>query len=172
MTRMRIEMEILAPFVANLALPLEALTSMNARYLRERGASVPWLYNAGVRYIPEGRNGCTGRPDERWEPIPRVIELGGGDCEDLACWRAAELRVRGLAPRDPRRFPRARAFAVRSGQTVIAGIGRVNLIHILVSRDGTCSLAPNNIEDPSVRLGMKPWSAAQLRSAVLMHCRV
>lgn len=168
MGRMRLEMEILEPIVENLQLPLEALVSENARWLRGNPGA-PWLYSSGVRYQMEGAHPhIPGRPDERFEPIPRVIELGEGDCEDLAAWRAAELRVRGFSPEDPRLFPRARAFAVRSGRTVIEGLGPVNLIHILVSRDGSCELS--QIEDPSARLGMEPLTPEQLRAAVGADC--
>jgi len=56
---------------------------------------------------------------------------GGGDCEDLAAWRAAELRIAG----EP-----ARVVVVRSAPGVL---------HAVVRR------ANGRIEDPSRRLGMR-----------------
>jgi hypothetical protein len=58
------------------------------------------------------------------------MRRGGGDCEDLATWRAAELRAVG----EP-----ARVIVYRSAPSVL---------HAVVRRgDG-------RIEDPSRRLGM------------------
>lgn len=70
-----------------LDLLLRALTQINMNYLKAH-PEAPNLYDAGVRYQeePEGR--------EDWQDIPTTIDLKNGDCEDLACWRAAELRVR------------------------------------------------------------------------------
>lgn len=153
-------MEILTPVLANLQLPLEALVSMDERYLRAH-PQTPRLYDAGVRWQAEGKNECTGRPAEEWDAIPIVLERGWGDCEDLAAWRAAELRVRDG-------FPRARAFAVRSGTMHVAGIGTVGLIHILVSRDGSCRL--DAIEDPSQRLGMAPIPHDAFAASVNAYC--
>lgn len=33
---------------------------------------------------------------ENFREIPRILENGGGDCDNLACWRAAELRMLGI----------------------------------------------------------------------------
>lgn len=85
--------------------------------------TVPPLYQAGVRYKRE-------RPDQ-WSPPTDVWRRGRGDCEDLAAWRAAELRARG---------EHARAVAYRSGP---------RMWHVVVRR------ADGSIEDPSKKLGMK-----------------
>ncbi len=135
-------MEILEPIVENLALPLEALTVQDARYLRSHPRT-PAIYKSGVRWKMEGVNPCTGRPAEHFATVPEVLAQGWGDCEDLAAWRAAELRLKGCA--------HAFAFAVRSGFMNHPQLGRVRLIHVLTSRDGTCN--PRAIEDPSVVLG-------------------
>lgn len=152
---MRLEMEIREPIVANLRLPLEALTVQDVRYLRAHPRT-PRLYNSGIRWQMEGVNPCTGRPAEHFATIPEVLAQGWGDCEDLACWRAAELRLMG--------HRRARAFAVRSGHMNHPQLGRVRLIHILVTRDGTPAF--RSIEDPSVAMGMKPIPVNVLRAAV------
>lgn len=60
------------------------------RYAEEhRGREIPPLYESGVRYRrePEGR--------EWWETASdmlNVVSDRSGDCEDVAAWRAAELR--------------------------------------------------------------------------------
>lgn len=84
------------------------------------------LYRAGVRYRAE----ASGR--ERWQ-LPRETEsLGYGDCEDLASYRCAELRVSG----EDRRA------------TVTTYQSAPHIRHCVVRRgDG-------RIEDPSRRLGM------------------
>lgn len=102
---------------------LEGLTSINAVMLRERG--LPDVYESGVRY----RRETAGR--ERWQNAAECLALGYGDCEDLACWRAAWLRVHEAEP--------ARAIPVPGGPRTI---------HIVVQR------ADGSIEDPSADLGM------------------
>jgi len=71
-----------------LLLFLEALCRHNQRLLAMY--SYPRLYEARVRYLPE-------EGTEDWLDIPHVIAAGWGDCEDLACWRVAELRGDGYA---------------------------------------------------------------------------
>lgn len=109
--------------VAMMAL-LEGLTALNYVFLSR--FDVPPLYKSGVRY----RREQPGR--EQWLTIPEVLDEGFGDCEDLAAWRAAEIRLKGLP---------AFVRVVRSGR---------RSFHAIVQRpDGT-------IEDPSKVLGMKP----------------
>jgi hypothetical protein len=66
---------------------LEALCKIDQGHLATH--KYPPLYKAGVRYKRE--NGT-----EEWLDIPHVIAAGVGDCEDLACWRVAELRQQGI----------------------------------------------------------------------------
>lgn len=83
------------------------------------------LYAAGVRYMRSD-------PTERWQLPSETAARGGGDCEDLAAWRVAELRRAGERG--------ARVVVRRTGPRVL---------HAVVLRaDGT-------IEDPSRRLGMR-----------------
>jgi hypothetical protein len=65
----------------------EALTIADCAYLL-KFPRTPLLYESGVRYLaePPGR--------DEWQDIPDTLARGNGDCEDLACWRVAELRVR------------------------------------------------------------------------------
>lgn len=108
---------------------LELLTRYAVKQLQRRaaaGSPVPPLYQSGVRYArePPGK--------ERWQTPYQTLLSGRGDCEDLAVWRAAELRRRG-------EDPRARVVVKRTGPRVL---------HALVRRgDGT-------LEDPSRALGM------------------
>lgn len=87
---------------------------------------IPPLYESGVVYRREPPG------EERWSPPSAVLARGYGDCEDLASWRAAELRVTG-------EDPGARARVVRSGPRTW---------HAIVER------ADGSIEDPSRVLGM------------------
>jgi len=81
------------------------------------------LYASGVRYR---RND----PGERWQLPSETATRGGGDCEDLASWRCAELRLGGES---------CRVVVQRTGPRVL---------HAVVER------ANGKIEDPSRRLGM------------------
>jgi hypothetical protein len=100
-----------------------------------RESRYPPLYKSGVRYVAEP----LGR--ENWQ-IPSVtLQLGGGDCEDLAAYRAAELVVSG-------EDPRARA---------VVRIVRPGLMHCVVLRGN------GQVEDPSKLLGMRDAAAPQKR---------
>lgn len=110
-----------------MALLLEALTRADQLYLRENPAT-PALYASGVRYQrePEG--------EEVWQGIAETLVQRWGDCEDLATWRTAELRMRGVRA-NPCFTSRVRADGVL-------------VYHIMVKwPDGS-------IEDPSRKLGM------------------
>lgn len=107
---------------AVLAALLEGVTRASA-ILIDR-LDMPPLYASGVRYRREPR----GR--ERWQLAPQTEALGYGDCEDLATWRAAELRLDGIA---------ARPVVYRSGP---------RQLHVVVA------LPDGSIEDPSRVLGM------------------
>lgn len=69
---------------------LEALVNVNVDeliYFKEKtGKFPPPLYKTGVRYQREDGT-------ENWQDVFRTLELGYGDCEDLAAYRVAELRV-------------------------------------------------------------------------------
>ena len=82
---------------------LEALTLINQFYLEEH-PDTPSLYQlvkeGKVTYklpqqMDEDNKGFNG---EQFRDIGRIIENGGGDCDNLACMRAAEYRFRlGIA---------------------------------------------------------------------------
>jgi hypothetical protein len=107
---------------------LEALVAVNIAWLNEH-RNAPFLYVSGVVYEeePEGR--------DDWQDIPETIALRAGDCEDLGCWRIAELRARN--------FEHALPFIKRSE------IGPRTVYHVAVQR------ADGRLEDPSRILGMR-----------------
>lgn len=110
---------------------LQALVLRDLAYLRRHGA--PALYRAGVRYEREP----LGRED--WQDIPITLRRRHGDCEDLACWRVAELRLRGIAAKP---YVTWRPLRAPDG-------GTLTLYHIRVQwPDG-------RIECPSRVLGME-----------------
>lgn len=109
---------------ASYAAAIEGLVRINERILAS--GNFPPLYAAGVRYKRE--------PRDVWRHAGDVLKSRWGDCEDLAAWRAAELRASG---EDPRAF----VAVYQSGP---------KRYHAIVGRgDGTT-------EDPSRRLGMQP----------------
>jgi hypothetical protein len=105
---------------------MHALMYVNLTWL-ETHPRTPLLYNSGVRYKPE--NGT-----EFWQDIPRTLELGYGDCEDLACWRAAELNYSGVKARPYIKWR-------ESGP-------KKSMFHAVIQ------LPDGRIEDPSSALGM------------------
>lgn len=130
---------------------LKALVEVDEWQLKNTGP-YPDLYAAGVRYQVEPE-GC-----EDWCDIPTVISQGWGDCEDLACWRVAELRVKHRIMAEPvikwKHIPYLDLVKLsQSGQwrPGPSGIPRdgIILIHVMVKYpDG-------HVECPSKRLGMK-----------------
>ena len=113
---------------------LEALTMADVAFLLDN-PNTPDLYASGVRYLqePDGR--------DEWQDIPDTIARQSGDCEDLACWRVAELRVRYGEPKA------TRAISV---STLLDARGHpVTMYHITVLRQN------GDTEDPSRKLGMR-----------------
>jgi len=110
---------------------LEGLTALNERILAAIRPDLPALYASGVRYRAEP-------PDqENWDPADVVHGRGWGDCEDLAAWRAAELRLAGEDD------ARADCYVSR-----VRPDGR-RVWHAVVVRDD------GSVEDPSLVLGMR-----------------
>lgn len=108
---------------------LLALMHVDIEYLKAN-PETPMLYESGVRYEEEPPG------QEDWQDIPTTLKMRVGDCEDLACWRAAEYRVRHGIMATP----------------IFTHKRRPNggyLYHILVK------LPDGRIEDPSRRLGMR-----------------
>ncbi len=127
-----------------LGMLLEALTVRNCQWLQRR-PDTPLLYppqvylqmgfqphlpSSGIYYQTEPAG------EENFDSWPKILRMGSGDCDDLCCARASELRIRF-------NDPAARPIFVGT-QTAPDYI----LYHVLVLRgDG-------QIEDPSLILGM------------------
>lgn len=107
---------------------LEATVTINCIYLQTH--RVPPLYKAGVRY----QNEPEGQPYEDFAIVPAIIARGWGDCDDLASWRVAELRMQGEKAKI-----RIQWRKYENGR---------KLYHVVVRR------ANGDIEDPSRILGM------------------
>jgi hypothetical protein len=101
---------------------LEGLTRVNEGLMQRE--TIPPLYEAGVRYRDE--------PRDVWKHAIDVGHDKYGDCEDLAAYRAAELRHTG-------EDPGAYVTTYQSGP---------NRYHAVVGRTGGL------VEDPSRVLGM------------------
>lgn len=108
---------------------LDLLIFRNTRYLIQNPRT-PLLFTSGVRYEQEPPG------LEDWQDIPTCLKMGACDCEDLAAWRVAELRVRFGIPARPRIIPQWLPAEERYDY------------HIDV-------WTPAGYEDPSARLGMK-----------------
>jgi hypothetical protein len=109
---------------------LECLTRIDEDYLRAH-PETPSIYASGVRYQEEPLG------VEEWMDIPTILDRKVADCEDLSCWRTAELRVREGKPSARSTF----SWKVRPDGGY--------LYHIVTQH-------PNGvIEDPSRVLGMK-----------------
>jgi len=113
---------------------MTALININVdilRYEARHGNALPVLYRSGIRYQrePPGR--------EWWQDIYVNFKRRNGDCEDLACHRAAELRV--IYNREAVPFITWRMFA---------GDVRMHALVMVKGPDGW------RIEDPSRKLGM------------------
>ena len=72
---------------------LEALVEVDEKFLEEHerksGVPHPSVHDVGavLRLEPSS--------DETFRDIPSIVALGAGDVADIACWRIAELRLRG-----------------------------------------------------------------------------
>jgi hypothetical protein len=111
---------------------INTLVRLDRAYLR-RHSNTPRLYESGVRYQPE-----TGV--EELCTIPKIMQFGRSDCEDLAAWRVAELQERDHEA----------AAILMTGSDQSDGMGRAfKLYHLRVRRGN------GQIEDPSEVLGMR-----------------
>lgn len=112
---------------------LDALYESNVAYLKAN-PNTPGIYDSGVGKKPRIHYEMEPRGQEDWKDIPTCLKDGFGDCEDLACWRAAELTVRHRIKARP-----AFKWTVQADGSY--------LYHIFV-------VYPGGQEDPSKKLGM------------------
>jgi hypothetical protein len=118
--RLYVNVPRIPPFLEVAAEALSALNCQLMRAAQAYGREFPPLYSAGVVYRrePPGR--------EWWQTALDVLREGSGDCEDLAAYRAAELRYRDAEP------ARVRIYRTKRGT-----------YHAIVQR------ADGRLEDPS-----------------------
>jgi hypothetical protein len=133
-----IEFNIDTVDVPHLNVLVRSLCALDVLYLRAH-PQTPLLKESGVVYKTQP-HGC-----ERFRTVPEVIAAGSGDCDQLAPWRAAELRVR----HGVKALPEVRRMAV-------------GLWHVYVR-------LPNGaVEDISAHLGMPvPASLARIGRAII-----
>ena len=105
---------------------LNALVQTNREELKTN--KIPPLYKSGVRYEREEQT-------EIWKDCVNILRDGFGDCEDLACWRVAELQNNGKKARPYIRY----RVHPQTGMYIY---------HVMVQR------ANGKLEDPSALLGM------------------
>lgn len=105
---------------------MHALCYVNLTWLMQYPRT-PQLYRSGVIYKPE-------EGTENWQDIPTCLKLRYGDCEDLACYRVAELNYAGIKARPYLKWR-------ESGP-------RMSQFH------ATVRWPDGRIEDPSAALGM------------------
>lgn len=94
----------------------------------------PLVYASQVVYEREGS-------PEVWLDIPAILNQGHDDCEGLAAWLAAEMRLRAPNSETKRKHPLAVVSLVKTK--------RAGLWHAVVKDMDT-----QKIYDPSKRLGM------------------
>jgi hypothetical protein len=112
----------------NISRMLGTLTAINADFL-EQNPNFPLLYMSGVRYHHD-------KNADYWRDAKATFDNRFGDCDNLSCWRAAELQVRFGINALPVWLHKKKA-------------DQTDLFHIVVQY-------PNlDIEDPSVALGMR-----------------
>jgi hypothetical protein len=114
---------------------LEGLTGVNEILMR-RDPSIPPLYESGAHWELRPKDPS----DTRWRYADEVATDGWGDCQALAAYRAAELRVKGADP---------------SAHVRVYPTGE-NKYHAVVARGNGL------VEDPSVALGMLPFPGAPM----------
>lgn len=68
---------------------LAALSFVQMLAAQRAGRPMPALYESGIVYRREQPR------SERWQSAVELLATGQGDCEDLAAYRAAELRLAG-----------------------------------------------------------------------------
>ncbi|MFA6159384.1 MAG: hypothetical protein WC763_07200 [Candidatus Paceibacterota bacterium] len=121
---------------------LEGLINIHRAYLH-RHPEAPLLYSSGCRYI--GQEGA-----EDWYDYGEMLARGGGDCKILGAARIAELRERkGLGWQQVRPFLKWRRNKEKN----------FYLYHVQVRHNTPEGII--EIEDPSLKLGMREYHAAR-----------
>lgn len=122
--------------IATLETMFEAMTRVNVAWMLAH--KCPLLYRSGVRYRREDERGDVG---EIWKDASTILKDGFDDCEGLASFLAAELRVKAPNSVGPMRY--ANAY-VKLKTTSMPG-----MLHAIVFDPVT-----GKVFDPSRKLGM------------------
>lgn len=139
---------------APLQIALEGMTKINewhiARSVKraakgQSGGVIPPLYASGVIYKEDPPG------EENWKDCYAIMKDGHGDCDRLAAWRAAELRVAGIAAEAVLKWqwiPRAVMIGTGYPARLLGNAPGVWMVHCLVR------FPDGSVEDPSKILGM------------------
>lgn len=137
----------------------ELVIKSNMIEMREaarRGKPFPPLYESGIVYEREPPDGF-----EEFADYETMLERGWGDCDDLVCARAAELRCQGVActVRIYWRF-----FSAETGERVNEKVIEANggamprgvfaVMHVELRHPPSKDYPKGRIEDPSRHLGL------------------
>jgi Transglutaminase-like superfamily len=125
-----------------LGLLLETLTKVNELLFATR--QLPPLYASGIVYRAEPAG------VEEWLDGLQVLARKHADCEDLAAYRAAELRAAGIPARPVWRF-----WQSQSGSQVYHCLVRYPASYGRLHESAMLVLDNEFEEDPSKVLGMK-----------------
>jgi hypothetical protein len=127
---------------------MDALANVNMTWLKTY-PDTPALYNAPVKYHFD--------PDEPdpWQDISSTLKKGWGDCEDLACWRIAELRAKGIEAHPYIRWRRNAEGKYTYHALVLWPDGRVEDPSVAMGMRGEMLRAPCWLSDVSPGLGMR-----------------
>jgi hypothetical protein len=134
---------------------LESLVKINVGWIASHPGEFRPLYSIGARWQNENNT-------ERWLSIPEVIRATHGpdrqpiDCEDLACYRAAELRA-GLGG-----HPLGKVHAIADIRGRVVDGGRIIMHAFVRYPDGS-------VEDPSKKLGMPGQGADDVERQAPAH---
>jgi hypothetical protein len=133
---------------------LGTLADHNTRWLQANPGKAPSLYDSGVRYQRE-------KNAEDWKDIVNILADKDGDCEDLSCWRIAELRVRGVKAEPFLYWQNTaaggrlyHALVWRESVTADLPPARSTGPVLWAARDRNGKPQPGWVEDPSRVLGM------------------
>ncbi len=129
------------------------------REAAQAGHPLPALYDSGVVYRREPDDGF-----EEFADYETVLERGWGDCDDLVCARAAELRCQGVHAtvriywryfttlRDGRRARVKETVVEKNGGNMPRGVFAV--MHVELRHPPDATYPKGRIEDPSRHLGL------------------
>jgi hypothetical protein len=118
------------------------------------GVPIPPLYASGVVYKEDPPG------EENWCDCIIVLEKGSGDCDQLVCWRVAELRAAGIQAEPVIKWQQVpKDMMVQMGHPAhMVPENGISMVHVCVGFPGWQERAARGdyslVEDPSKLLGM------------------